>query len=77
MTNKTHYLWGLPKESKHTEASFSPILTDSLCLRVVQMPTSRDLAIFVPIDKTDCFTPCACARGNKWSMMAQCTWCMQ
>ena len=60
--------WGLPKESKHTEPSFSPISTDSLSLRVAQMPASRDLAIFVPAnddDKTDCFTHCACARGNK------------
>ena len=55
----------MPKESKHTEASFSPISTDSLCLLVVQMPRSRDVAIFVPTtDKNDCFTPCACARGN-------------
>ena len=57
-------------ESKHTEASFSAISTDSLCfiIRVAQMPISRDLAVFVPTDdnrQTDCFTPCACARGNK------------
>ena len=38
----------MPKESKHTEASFSPISTDSLCLRVAQIPRSRDVAIFVP-----------------------------
>ena len=51
-------------------ASFSTIPTDSLCLRVTQMPRSPDLAIFVlttddrQTDKTDCFTPyCACARG--------------
>ena len=39
------------------------------------MPRSRDLAILVPTtldddiytttDETDCFTPYACARGNK------------
>ena len=29
------------------------------------MPRTRDLAIFVTTtDKTDCFTPSACARGN-------------
>ena len=32
----------MPKESKYTEASFSPI---SLCLRVAQMPRSRDVVI--------------------------------
>ena len=46
---------------------------DSLCLRVAQMPRSRDLAIFVPMTmmtmtttdgQTGCFTPCACAWGN-------------
>ena len=37
----------MPKESKHTEASFLPISTDSLCLRVAQIPRSRDVAIFV------------------------------
>ena len=53
------------EESKRIEASFSPMSTDSLYLRVAQMPRSRDIAIFVPTtDKTDCFTPCACARGN-------------
>jgi hypothetical protein len=39
-----------------------------LCLRIAQMPRSPDLAIFVVTDRqsdrTDCFTPCACARGN-------------
>ena len=39
-----------PKESKHTEASFSPVSTDSFCLRVAQMPRSRDVAIFVATD---------------------------
>ena len=39
--------------------------TDSLCLRVTQMPKSWDLAIFVPTtDKTDCFNPFTCAQGN-------------
>ena len=31
----------------HTEANLSPNLIDSLCLRVAQTPTSRDIAIFV------------------------------
>ena len=64
--------------TKGTEAIFLPILTDSFCLRVAQMPRSQGVAIFVVMtttdrwqtdnrqtDKTDCFTPCACARGNK------------
>ena len=41
---KIHYLWHLwavPNNSKHTEASILLILTDSLCLRVVQMPRSE------------------------------------
>ena len=42
--------WALPNDSKHTEASFSGILTDTLHLRVAQMPRSPDLAIFVPTD---------------------------
>ena len=53
----------MPKESKHTEARFSPISTDSLCLQVAEMPNSRDLAIIVPTtDKTDA-VPLAHARG--------------
>ena len=47
---KTQYLqcsWALPNNSKHTEASFSAILTDTLYSRVAQMPRSPDLAIFV------------------------------
>ncbi len=32
---------------KHTEASFSPSLIDSLYLRVAEMPRCRDMAIFV------------------------------
>ena len=54
-------------DSKHTEASFSTILTDTLYLRVAQMPRSPDLAIFVLTTDNDrlFITPCACARGNK------------
>ena len=50
VANKTPYLqrlWGLPNDLKHTEASFSAIFTDTLHLRVAQMPRSPDLAIFV------------------------------
>ena len=50
MANKMHYLWrswAVPKELKHTEASFSPISTDSCCLRVAQIPISQDMAIFM------------------------------
>ena len=60
--------WVVPNDFKHTEASFLPNSMDSLYLRVARMPRSRDLVIFVPpptmTDKTNCFTPCACARGN-------------
>ena len=45
---------------------------DILCLQYPQMPRTRDLVIFVPTTttttttdrQTDCFTPCACTRGN-------------
>ena len=37
----------MPKDLKHTEASFSPISTNLLCLRVAQIPISPDLVIFV------------------------------
>ena len=33
-------------DSKHTEASFSPTLTDLLSFRVAEVPKSQDLAIF-------------------------------
>ena len=46
-------LWALPSDSKHTEASFWVILTDTLYLRVAQIPTSPDLAIFVLTDDND------------------------
>ena len=42
--------WALPNDSKHTEASFSAILTDMLYLRVAQVPRSPDLAIFMLTD---------------------------
>jgi hypothetical protein len=48
--NKMHYLsrsWIVSLDLKHTGASFSPNLIDSLCLRVAQVPRSRDVAIFV------------------------------
>ena len=53
MANKMQHLqrsWALPNDSKHTYASFSAILTDTLHLRVAQMPRSPDLAIFVLTD---------------------------
>ena len=55
---------------KHTEANSSPNWTDSRCLRVAQVPKSRDMAIFVFTTTTTTTTrpitlpPCACARGN-------------
>ena len=33
------------------EATFSKISMDSLCLQVTEVPSSRDLVIFVLIDK--------------------------
>ena len=45
--------WALPNDSKHTEASFSAILTDTLQLGLAQMPRSPDLAIFVLTDDND------------------------
>ena len=47
---------------KHTEASSSPNSIDSLCLRVAQMPTSQDMAIFVLTTKL-ITSPLAHARG--------------
>ena len=50
VANKTQYLqrsWAFPNNSNHTEASFSAMLTDTLYLRVDQMPRFLDLAIFV------------------------------
>ena len=86
VANKTHNLWcswGLPMESKHNEASFSPISTNSLCLHI---PTSRDLAIFVSTTttttttttittdvQTNHFTPCACTRGKHAQGVGQLT----
>ena len=39
----------MPNNLKHIQASFSLISTDWLRLQVAQMPTCRDLAIFVMI----------------------------
>ena len=83
VANKTLFvtLVGLANsDSKHSEVSSSPILTDSSYLRVAQMSRCGDLAIFVmttdnrialPLArvcgvKTDCFTPCACAWDNDY-----------
>ena len=60
-------------DSKHSEASFLPYLTNLPCLPVTNVPASQDLAIFVPTTttttmttdgQTDYFTPCPCAWGN-------------
>jgi hypothetical protein len=60
VTNKRQrfqHSWALPNDLKHTEASFSMILTDLLCLQVAQMPRSPDLVIFVLTDRqTDRWT---------------------
>jgi hypothetical protein len=75
VANKTPYLvrsWALPNDSKYNEADFS---TDSLYLRVTQMPKSQDLAIFVLTTdrQTDCFTPAVHARtrGNEYTLCIQ------
>jgi hypothetical protein len=50
---KRHYLWyslTVSLDLKHAEATFSPSSIDSLCLQVAQVPTSRDMAIFVSTD---------------------------
>ena len=49
-----------------SEANFPPISTDLLCLRIAQMPRLSDFCDDdrQQIDKTDCFTPCACAQGK-------------
>ena len=54
-------------DSKNIETIFLQISTDSLCLRVAQMPRSRDQAIFVLTTDdsiTDCFIPCTHARAG-------------
>ena len=67
---KRHYLsrlWSVSLDLKHTEASFSPNSIDSLCLRVIRTPRTRDMAIFVLTTTTTrpiTLPPCACARGN-------------
>ena len=77
---KTLYLWhswALSVSLKHSEASFSPISTDSVYLWVSQMPRCGNLAIFVMMtddrrqtdrqtDKTHCFT--VCAQSNNQSL---------
>ena len=56
---------------------------DSLCLRVAQMPRSRDVAIFMPpmtmTDKTNCFTPCTCAQeiSRYYALPQSATWCSE
>ena len=47
----------MPLDSKHTEASFSPNSTYSLCLQLTQMPRSPDVAIFVSITTTTTTQP--------------------
>ena len=42
----------MPLESKHTEASISPNLTDLLYLQLTEVPRSPDLAIFVSTTTT-------------------------
>jgi hypothetical protein len=44
-------LWIVSLNLKHTEASFSPISIDSLCLWVAQVPRSQNMAIFVQTDR--------------------------
>jgi hypothetical protein len=80
VANKTSYLgrlWALPNDSRNNEAGFSTISTDSLCLRVAQIPRSPDLAFFVLTTdrqtdtQTDRFTPAAHARTRGKNYTAQ------
>ena len=52
-------------------ASFDSLI---LYLKFAQMPTSRDLAIFMPSTTTDrqtnYFTPCACALDNNNNILS-------
>ena len=66
-----HYLCQLcpvSNDLKHTEANFFGNFDGSVRLRVAQVTRSSKLAIFVLTTTTDiqndCFTPCACVRGN-------------
>ena len=67
-------LEAVPLDLKHSETSFSPNLTDLLCLRAAKVPRCRELAIlFVDNDdndndRTDYCTPCACARGSQYAV---------
>ena len=60
--------WIMSLDLKHTEASFSPNVTDSLCLRVTQVPRSRDKAIFMLTTTTTTrlitLPPYACEQGK-------------
>ena len=54
---------------QHTEASFFGDSNGSIHLQVDWVPRLSKLAIFVPLPpttdiQTNCFTPCACVRGN-------------
>ena len=51
MANKNENFEILVGLTQRFEVAFLMILMDSLCLRVTQMPRSRDLAIFVLIDR--------------------------
>jgi hypothetical protein len=71
VANTMQYLWhlkALPNDSKHNEANYSMISMNLLCLRVAQIPRFPNLMNLVlknrPTNRTDCFTPCACAQGN-------------
>ena len=71
VANKIPYLgrsWTLPNDSKHNEGGFSTISTDSLYLRVAQVPRYRDLAIFVLTtdDRQNrlLYPCCACAHAG-------------
>ena len=64
----------MPFDSECTEASFLLNLTYLLCLQLVQVPRSPDLAICVhdddnnDDDMTDYFTPCPCVQGKNFRL---------
>jgi hypothetical protein len=58
----------IPRFEAHRGQFFLPNSIDSLCLRVAQMPESREVVIFWTTTTTPrpiTLPPCACARGNK------------
>ena len=58
----------MPLDSKHTEASFLPTLTNSLYLRITQVPRCQDLVIYCgrrwQQQHDQLLYPCSCTQGK-------------